>query len=337
MNEADRALVPLDEAQAAITQLDTYEKPQELAGALEAIGRAVERSLRQLLRLDASQPEDIRLHAHDATRLPFERVVTMLREQQRISFPLANEVHELRQIAQRAGTGVVRATDADHALGVVQRLRAEVVARPAAREQVENEAAVRSAAHGAVARGEFGDEAHSVPRVARRAPLRIALALLLLALGFLGYRAATGWFGSPSELEQGVEAFREGRLGVAEQHFRAALREEEGATAELYLGRVLRRQGRLDEAGAVLNAARKRYPRDADLLRELGHLLAVDLGRPAAAVPAFRRAVEMDSTEDANWIGLVRALRASGDASADHWLGRAPPSAQAVLRSGPVE
>lgn len=337
MTDADRALAPLEEARAAITKLDAYEKPQELAEALEAIGRAVERSLRQLLRLDASQPEEIRLHALDAEHLPFERVVSLLRGRERISFPLANEVHALRQVVQRAVAGDVRAADADQAFGVVQRLRAEIAAPGAAREQVIREDdAVMSAAHGAVERGELEEEPHAVPRSARGAPLRIALALLVFALGFVAYRAATGWFGE-SALEQGVEAFRQGRLGLAERHFRTALQESEGATAELYLGRVLRRQGRLDEAGAVLNAARKRYPEDADVLRELGHLLAVDLKRPAAAVPAYRRAVELDSAESANWIALVRALRASGDAAAEQWLRRAPASAQAVLRSGPVD
>lgn len=333
MSDADRALAPLDEARAAITKLDTYEKPQELAEALEAIGQAVERSLRQLLRLDPSLPDDVRLHARDAEQLPYDRVLGLLRQRERISLSLANDIHELRQGTLRAGAGTVRASDADHAIAVVGRVRSEILAGPSGmRSEAARDDAVRAATHGAVERGEFEEPAHEVSSRARRWPLRVAMGVALFALGFLVYGATTGWFGE-SELEQGVAAFREGRMGIAERHFRAALKEGESATAELYLGRVLRREGRLDEAGAVLNAARKRYPQDADLLRELGYLLALDLRRPAAAVEPFRRAVELQPEQDANWVGLVRALRATGDPAAEQWLARAPATAQAVLRT----
>jgi tetratricopeptide (TPR) repeat protein len=159
--------------------------------------------------------------------------------------------------------------------------------------------------------------------------------MLGLGLGIVAVALVAWWVGSrlrrPSELEQGVAAFEQGRLGIAERHFRTALQEQENATAELYLGRILRRQGRQAEAAAVLNAARKRYPQDADLLRELGHLLAVDLNRPAAAAEPYRKAVELAPEEARNWIALVRALRAAGDPSAETWLARAPADAQAVL------
>ena len=56
MMDAARALAPLEEARPAVERLETYSSPQELTEALEAIGQAVERSLRQLLRLDASLP-----------------------------------------------------------------------------------------------------------------------------------------------------------------------------------------------------------------------------------------------------------------------------------------
>src|SRR5512134_3873962 len=115
MMDADRVLAPLEEARPAIDRLDTYSSPQELTEALEAIGQAVERSLRQLLRLDASFPDDIRLSAHDGEALPFERVVSLLRQRERISLQLGNEVHELRQAVARGRSGEVRAADADTA------------------------------------------------------------------------------------------------------------------------------------------------------------------------------------------------------------------------------
>ena len=75
MDEMDRVLAPLQEARAAVEKLDDYATPQELAVALEAIGQAVERSLRPLLRRDASQPDDIRLNAFDTALVPMDRVV----------------------------------------------------------------------------------------------------------------------------------------------------------------------------------------------------------------------------------------------------------------------
>ena len=333
MMDVDRALAPLEEARPAIDRLDTYSSPQELTEALEAIGQAVERSLRQLLRLDASFPDDIRLTAQDPAALPYDRVISLLRQRERISLQLGNEVHELRRAVERGRSGQVRAADADGASALLARLRDEVRTRGAAGDEAVDEQ-VRSVTHAAVARGEFEEPAHAVS--GRGRPSRLGRQLAF-ALGIVAVGLAAWYIGArlrrPSELEQGVTAFEQDRLGLAEQHLRAALKERESATAELYLGRILRRQGRQSEAAAVLNAARKRYPDDADIVRELGHLLAVDLNRPAAAADAYQRAVELSPDEAANWIALVRALRAAGDPEAETWLARAPADAQAVLRS----
>jgi tetratricopeptide (TPR) repeat protein len=333
MMNADRALAPLEEARPAIDRLDTYSSPQELTEALEAIGQAVERSLRQLLRLDASFPDEIRLNAQDTAALPFDRVVSLLRQRDRISLQLGNEVHALRQAVERGRSGQVRAADADTASALLARLREEVRSRPPASEQAQDED-VRTVTHAAVERGEFEEPAR--PVALWRAGPRLRT-VLVVALGVIAVVLAAWYIGArlrrPSELARGVTAFEQGRLAIAEQHFRAALAEQEDATAELYLGRILRRQGRFEEAAAVLNGARKRYPEDADVLRELGHLLALDLKRPAAAAEAYRRAVELEPDDTANWIALVRALRAAGDASAETWLARAPADAQAVLKS----
>jgi tetratricopeptide (TPR) repeat protein len=332
MNNADRALAPLEEARPAIDRLDTYSSPQELTEALEAIGQAVERSLRQLLRLDASFPDETRLTAQDPVALPFERVVGLLRQRERISLQLGNEVHELRQAVARGLSGQVRAADADTATALLARLRQEVRARASESEQAVDEQ-VRSVTHAAVERGEFEEPTHPISaRRPTRLGVQFALALGVIAVALLAWYIGAR-LRTPSEAEQGVTAFEQGRLGIAEQHFRAALQEEESATAELYLGRILRRQGRQQEAAAVLNAARKRYPDDADILRELGHLLAVDLNRPVPAAEAYRRAVELEPEDASNWIALVRALRAAGDPAAETWLARAPADAQAVLKS----
>jgi len=335
MTDADRALAPLEEARPAVDRLETYSSPQELTEALEAIGQAIERSLRQLLRLDASLPDHVRLNAQDPAALPFERAVGLLRQRGRISLELGNGVHELRRAVARARQGQVRAADADVTRALLVRLRQEVrqeLVPPPVRTAAGQEQ-VRSVAHEAVARGDFEEPARPVEvRKAGRPRVWLTVVLSVAAL------ALAGWYGTarlrrPSELAQGVAAFEQDRLDLAEQHFRAALMRREDATAELYLGRILRRQGRQAEAAAVLNTARKSYPEDADILRELGHLLALDLERPAAAVEAYRRAVELEPDQAVNWIALVRALRAAGDPAAESWLARAPAGAKAVLES----
>jgi tetratricopeptide (TPR) repeat protein len=184
-----------------------------------------------------------------------------------------------------------------------------------------------------VERGDFDEAVHTVPARAAAPWLRwVGLAAGVVVVAAAAWLIGTQLRGS-SELEQGVAAFQQGRLGIAERHFRVASADAEEPTAALYLGRILRRQGRHAEAAEVLNEARKRYPEDADVLRELGHLLAVDLNRPAAAAETYRKAVELDPEETANWIALVRALRAAGDPAAETVLARAPADAQAALRS----
>jgi tetratricopeptide (TPR) repeat protein len=319
MMDVDRALAPLEEARPAIDRLDTYSSPQELTEALEAIGQAVERSLRQLLRLDASF-DDIRLTAQDPAP-PYDRVISLLRQRERIR---CSSGTKCTSCGGWSGGGWAGARGGCGRAGCVARLRMRC-----ARGAGEQRWTSRSERN--PCRGERG-ELRSRPAL-RRGDRPGAVAV---ALGCGGW--ALAWYigarlRSPSELDQGVTAFEQGRLGIAEQHFRSALQEEESATAELYLGRILRRQGRQEEAAAVLNAARKRYPDDADILRELGHLLAVDLNRPAPAAEAYRRAVELEPEDVSNWIALVRALRAAGDPAAETWLARAPADAQAVLKS----
>src|SRR6476661_7341302 len=113
MTESDRALAPLNAVSAAIEKLETYRTPQELAESLQAIGQAVERSLRQLLRADTSAPDELRLAALSDADLPNERLINSLRQHNLISMQLAGMVHELHQAVARAANNDVRAADAD--------------------------------------------------------------------------------------------------------------------------------------------------------------------------------------------------------------------------------
>jgi tetratricopeptide (TPR) repeat protein len=335
MMDRARALRPLEDAAPAMQQLDSYESPAELAGALRATWHAVDTSLRTLVRSDPAAPDELRLHAFSRIDAGHDAVITHLRRQDAISLHLAGRVHELMQAAARAEAGTVRPADADAARMTAELLRRELSAAPPAadRGRAGDELARHPEPSVAVDGGE-GDVASSGPRLrhlARRPLLLMAVAVLLI----IAFAVAVLLVGRSDDMSDGVEAFRAGRMGVAEQHFRAALqRSDDNVTARLYLARILRAQGRNEEAAQTLRTAAQLAPRDAAVRRELGYLF-LDLGRPEQSVQQFRQAVELDPTEPMGWVALHEALTRTGDgAAAAEVLRRAPSSAQAMIRTG---
>jgi tetratricopeptide (TPR) repeat protein len=328
MMETDRVLRPLRDAEPAIEQLETYESPAALSEALRATSHAVDRTLRTLLRSDASAPDSIRLTAMSPDQMTLDAVLTELRRRDLISLGLAGRVHELRQAVERADRNEVRASDADNAQDVVRCVRDEV--RGAARRAVETPPLAAAQRPPEFAGARDADEALVVERAGSiRRPQTLAIGALVLLAAVV---VAILLLARSSDLERGVEAFRENRKGVAEQHFRSALeRDEENNTARLYLARILREQGRNQEAGQLLRAAVTTDPRDEAVRRELGYLF-LGLNRAEAAAQQFRQAVELNAEEPLNWVGLVEALRRAGDPSADEWLRRAPAEAQQMIR-----
>jgi tetratricopeptide (TPR) repeat protein len=226
----------------------------------------------------------------------------------------------------------VRAGDADLARNALRQLRSEVHAA--------SEAPVRVAAHSAVEAGMLEENAQAVrpphPRRGRKfwliaAGAVVALVALMVWVapgGGTGFRLLSG----SNSLEDGVEAFNAGRMGVAEEAFRRVLsRNPDNVSALLFLGRIMRRQGRRPEAAEALRRAAVQQPNDPDVRRELGNLF-MDLQQPGAAAEQYRLAVNADPQEKLNWMGLVRALRAAGSLqAADQMLKRAPPEVQAAL------
>lgn len=327
MIDALRVLQPLDAAGAAINGLDEYRVPAELADAIEETQRAVDRALRLLLRADARAPDELRLTAL-APETPLERVISGLRQRGLITMELAGRVHELGQATERARSGSVRASDADIARETVRMLRYEV---GAASEPV------ATVAHEAVAALPVAGEAHDVPppdATGRAVPNRwlvVAGGVLLAGIAIVAALLLT----RDDPMEEGVRAFEAGRFGVAEEQLeRAVAADSSNVTALLYLGRIRRTQGRLEQAGATLAAAARRAPDDAGVQRELGYLF-LDAHRPESAVARFRRAQELDPESVASWVGLVRALRAADDPSAEDVLARAPAEARALLARAP--
>lgn len=327
MIDAGRVLQPLDAAGAAIERLDEYRVPAELADAIEETQRAVDRTLRLLLRADARAPDDLRLTAL-APDTPLERVVAGLRQRGLITMELAGRVHELGQATERARSRAVQASDADIAREAVRLLRYEV---GAASEPVP------SVAHDAVAAQPLATAPQEVPppdavdAAARNRRLAIAGGIVLTVLAIVAVLLLT----RSDPMEEGIRAFRAGRLGVAEEQLRQAADDDSSnVTALLYLGRIQRAQGRQEEAGRTLVAAARRAPADADVQRELGYLF-LDMNQPASAVRRFRRAQELEPESVAGWVGLVRALRAAGDPSAEEVFARAPAEARALLSQSP--
>lgn len=324
MIEPTRILQPIAEAQGAIQRLSDYETPAELAQAVEAVWRAVERSLRLLLRADVDAPEPLRLSALSPVEVPIPQVIESLRQRDRISMELAGIVHELERAVARAARGEVRAADADVARRAVARLDAEVRARgeqpmlDATRHVVENRVLRVTQA---------------VPVPARRGArwrLVAGVGAVVVLAGIIALLME--WAGrGEEELTAGVTAFREGRLSAARTHFREALQEDpRSVTAHLYLGRIYRRERRYREAAEELRTAVELSPNDPDVHRELGHLF-YDLEQYQPAIRHYQRAVELDPEASASWIGLIRALRAARDPREAEVMSRAPADVRAAL------
>ena len=322
MIEADRILEPVAPDAAPIRGLREYTDAASLADALRGTVAALEHSLRLLLRADRGASEDDRMRAMSQQELPFDRLIERLCSRDRLSIELAGTIHELRRRVETGGSyWTPGPSDADRALEVVARLRREVHAL--------EDAPVRAAAHQAVVDHAIVEGASEVPAAPPRRPARrlgVALVFLTLALALVAILLSRD-----DPMEEGIAAFQAGDLTEAAEHFRAAVEDEdEDATPRLYLGRVYRRLGRHAEAGDQLRRAATLAPRDADVRRELGYLF-LDLRSWQPAIEQFELAVEAEPEEEANWIGLVRAMRLGADPRAEATLARAPAAARALL------
>lgn len=323
MIEPRRALLPLDAAGDAIQALHEYRSPEELASALITVSDAVEQSLRHALRTDPDAPDELRLAALSAEHLPFDRVLDTLRERAVLSLELAGWIHELRAAAARAPVGDVHAADADRAHKVVARLRQELSAHSRTSADVEP---ARSGPDPEATE----PPAAGPPAARRRWPILLGLFAVLVALVF----ATLLLLRPESAFNRGIEAFRQRRMGVAEQSFLQAVADDStNVTARLYLARIAREQRRYADAADQLRIAVALAPRDPDVRRELGGLF-FDLHRYRDAAAQYQRALDIAPGQELNWIGLISALRAAGDPRARDVLGRAPADVRARFGTG---
>jgi tetratricopeptide (TPR) repeat protein len=321
MIDVNRALQPLNEAERAIAQLQSYESSAELAAALQETNSAVQRTLRSLLRSDRGAPDDLRMAALSPTELAPDRLIPTLRQRDLISLQLAGMIHELEQAARRAAEAHARPSDADHALRVVDQLRDEV--------QHYSERTMRAVAHTAVTTGALEEAPHVVPQSdAKARPYKlIALVAGVVVLGLLVWAV----FMRESRLDKGIAAYNSQRYAEARQLLQEEVDDDVANTAAaFYLARTHRAERRYADAAKVLRRAVDEKPQDASLRAEFGNLF-MDLNQPAAAARRYQEAVEIDAENPRNWVLLIRALRAAGDANADAVAQRAPAEARALL------
>jgi tetratricopeptide (TPR) repeat protein len=363
MIDTEGVLQPLADAGSAVRRLRDYESADELREALAEVAAACDRVLRRLVRADPEAPDALRLQALSSTGVAGDEIISHLRRRGAISLELAGMLHELEAVGRRGGGGSVRAVDGDRAVRTVRRLESEVRAfggsgrdeavdgehaapvpadhvpytdRPAA--AVERLAPARQPVRPSPPPP--ADEPPDLTGKAQVAAARRRHRRLMFSAGAVFLIGGLAMLisllvGGDSAQEEAIAAFRAERLGVAESGFQAVLeREPDNVTALLYLGRIYRRQGRLNEAADVLRRAGAQAPQDAGVARELGHLF-MDLNRPDAAVPRFRHAVELEPEEHASWIALIQAMRRANDPEAEEWLRRAPAEVRAALTAAP--
>jgi tetratricopeptide (TPR) repeat protein len=333
----DAALRPLHGVRDALTSLRLGGlDPEAERDALLRVCEAIEAALRRLLRDDASLPLELRLRALAADELSAEEVVSALRQNDRVSIELAATFHDLLGVRRRLRNGAFPARrEVELGLQAAEHVEREVLASPApSRASAGLGPPPEVPADSTV---EYTPDDLPPPAVSRsglglpRWWGAVAIgALLLVALGLWWFAARSG-----PRYDEAIALFRTGDYARAEVQFaQHAEARPNDPTPRLYLARIYRRTARYAEAQEQLRRALEATPEDAALHRELGFLL-LDVGRADAAVGRFRSAVERDSESAEGWIGLVRALRESGQPeAAERVLARAPAEVRALLQRG---
>lgn len=333
MNRArDAALRPLHAAWDARSALREGSSDTAASrGDLLRLGEAIEASLRRLLRDEAGVPLEVRLRALADDELAAEEVMATLRQHDRVSIELAAAFHDVLRLRQRLAYGAEPAPgDVALVLGLADRVEREVLAAPAAPVAPAPPEPLPEATVGAPA-----DPVLPPVRTVTGAGVGLPRYGVLVAVGIVLLFALGLWLtvGRTSpRLDEAIALFRTGDYErAAEQFERHARARPADPTPRLYLARIHRRLARYDEAGEQLRLGLEAAPDDAALHRELGYLL-LDLGQADAAAGRFRSAVERDPESAEGWLGLIRALRESGQpAAAARIAARAPADVRRML------
>lgn len=326
----ESALKPLRGAADAVAVLRAGNPdPAVRRDAVLRLADALEASLRRLLRDDHQAPMELRLRALAPDELAAPELIAELRRRDRISIELAAAFHDLGARARRLRVGgILEPADVELALRAAERMEWEATAIPPAPPVPAPEEPVF-----------VEDETlvHPVPPSTptprdERIWVMVALVLLLIAAAGLVWRGRSDDRG----LQEGMAAFRSGDRARAVERFRSyAETHPKDPTPRLYLARIHRRAGRYQEALEELRTGLRAAPEDAGLHQELGFLL-LDTGHPGEAADRFRTALRLDPHASESYIGMIRALRASGrTVEAERVLAIAPPEVRALVNSQP--
>jgi len=324
---ADRRSISLSDTAADVAALRARSATPR---ALIHVAQAAEHALRRLLRDDPTAGLELRLQAMDHDELPLDGLLAELRRHDRIPMELAAGMHELAAAAGRAEAGQMDARDTENALAVVDALETRLN-RPGG-------ATLEDPLLSPEPEGTPEDPdvvVHEVPPDTPSSPARLLAALIGLAalVALVAWIASRG--GSDDPIERADRLSDQGRIAAAG----AVLREATARTpvdprAAIRLSRVFREAGRPADALRALRGALSAEPGDPRLNEELG-LVLLEQRRFPEAVRAFRNAISADPASERGYLGLIRALRESGDpGAAQQALARAPEGAK--ILAGPV-
>jgi tetratricopeptide (TPR) repeat protein len=331
--DQETALRPLRGEGALLASLRSGSLPESgLPSAVVRVADAVEGSLRRLLRDFPGAAMEVRLRALAPDELTLDEVLAELRQHDRLSIGLAAVIHDLDRVRRRlVAGGPYEPSDAERALRAADGLEHEVARLaalphppPPAEPPPVDETLVEPV------------PVESAPR--RRRARRIALAAGSIVLLLLN--AGGAWWASErrsDQLDQGIALFRDGSYMDAASHFwRYAEAHPDDPTPHVYLARIHRRLRRFDLAAQEVKRAVQIAPDDADVLAEMGFLL-LDTGRRPQAIDRFRDALRSDPESREAWVGLILALRESGQTeAAERVLERAPAEVRALASRRPA-
>jgi tetratricopeptide (TPR) repeat protein len=340
----DAALRPLRTLEGVIAALRAGSlPPEETRAAVIQVASGIDMSLRRVLRDHPDVPIETRLKALAPDELRVDEVLAELRRHDRVSMDLGAAVHDLLEARRRLKQGAPAiAGDARLAHHVAERLEYEInhppaigavpVRAPEARQTPRAAPAVED--HTVLYPVDAAIDEDLAPRRRAGSPRGWVLALiaLLVVLVPASYFLLRGGRGGDEGMQQGIALFRSGAYEDAAAHFyRYAQANPNDATPHLYLARIHRRLERYDLAVPELQRAFDLAPNDPDVHTELG-LLLTDRRRYDEAIPRLREAIRLDPGSEAAWIGLIRALRESGQPDvAENELAQAPPAVRAML------
>ncbi len=310
------ALDAVHAARPIVARLNAGNDKEDVAADIIEAWTAVETGLRSLI---------------GGSVLTGQTLIRELRQRQFLTLDQANALAEFHAARERAGSTSYAPTDSDinAARGAFLKLESGLMS---ASESARRPANTTSAASsGPLAAPAYPSPAASTVdlRSLPARPARSAWIVPVLGVAALIVIAGIAWYalaarGSSGAYDQGVVAYREGRREAAEGAFhKAALDQPNDPMPHVYLARMERERGNLNNANAEAVKAVQLGPANDAALRELASALFAEQNYDGART-FYTRAVQADSSDRVaqGFLGcsLVRLGRVT---EGRRWLDRA--------------